>query len=282
MRPTLQGLLLAGLLALAPAARAADGELAAWLREGRSDRVERQLNALQQRFESGTADEVELRDAYRVFYALDEAQLATLRRWAAQSPASYPARLALGIHYRRASSDARGGQYIRDTPEDDLRRARRLAADAAAELDASMRLTAKPYLSLFHRMEIDGTFGSHGDLQRDERLAAKMLPGNYLARMRFVNFTTPRWGGSYAEVDAFIARARAEGAPASALARMEAVELADKGLTLQERGDVAGELDAYRAALEKGMLAGGDALTNELEHAHRVVCRQEPMHPYCH
>ena len=281
MQTTLGGLLLAGLLALTSAAAEPCHDAAACLSEGRADVVDTQLSALQRRFEAGTADEIELRNAYRPFYKLDDLQLAALQHWAARSPKSYPARLALGVYYRHEASQTRGTQYAEDTPAADLQRSQAFAAKARVEFDASMNLTATPYLTVFHQMEIDALYGSHDDLRRDERLAARMLPFNTLARIRYVAYSTPRWGGSYEIVDAFIAHAHDAGVAAPAIREMEALELDDKAKTFQEHGDNHAAMDAYRAAADKAALAGGDVLTNELGYARKYVCRYEPQHPYC-
>lgn len=74
--------------------------------------LEAALTGVQSRFEGGQATEIELRDAFRPFYNLDEASAKNLIAWAASSPKSYVAHLALGIHYKRRGSDARGDKYL--------------------------------------------------------------------------------------------------------------------------------------------------------------------------
>jgi len=71
------------------------------LRSNNVGELERLLNGVQERFERDTLSEIELRNAFRPFYDLDERAAANLAMWASASPKSYVARLAFGIYLKR-------------------------------------------------------------------------------------------------------------------------------------------------------------------------------------
>lgn len=82
-------------------------------------------------------------------------------------------------------------------------------------------------------------------------------------------------------MDDYIALARREHAPRATLLRLEALELDDKALTLKEHGRLDEAMPIYKQAMDKAVLAGGDALDNDFTSVRQVVCYREPHYPHC-
>ena len=257
----------------------AQGSFQGLLESGSTVAVGRHLDGLQQRFEAGSASEVELRDAYRLFYKLDDAQVRALQRWVVESPTSYVAHLSLGVYLAHAAHAARGTRYVAGTSKTDMDRYRQLEESARKELDASLPLTAKPYLSLFQMLDLDGMTGDRVALASSERRASEMLPANHLVRERYVEYLTPRWGGSYVAMDGYIAAARRNGVPDEAVLRLEAIEAGDKALTARQDGDWQQAVALYKQAIAAARKADPNSLEElSLVEGRNYVCShtQEP------
>src|SRR5690606_19998049 len=156
---------------------------------------------------------------------------------------SYPSHLALGIYLKKQGLEARGTKYISETSDKELNKMREYLTKARAELSKSLQLTKKPYLSIFHLLDISSTMGEKNESYALLKKANTILPSNSLARNRYLNSITPRWGGSYSEVDRFIESCKSEGAPNFVIAQLQAVKFQDKGLTFYEKNN-------YQAASE--------------------------------
>jgi hypothetical protein len=262
-----------------PRSEAAD--VVSLLRSGDFRQLESQLSKAQQGFEKGELTEYELRNAFRPFYRLDEVADKNLQDWVERSPKSYVAHLALGIRYKRMGGEARGGAYISETPPARLKESRRLNDLSETELRRSMALTEKPYLSIFHLMSIMGDRGDRNSLSLLLLQGNKILPSNALVRNRYCMFLVPRWGGSYEDVDNFIARSRRQGAPASVILQLRAIELEDKGLTLMERRDPIAANELFEKALQLGKEIGGTFTEENLGRTWEYLCKSQKKSPNC-
>ena len=166
--------------------RAMDGEILTSLGSRDFLFLDKTLNTLQADFEINHATEIQLRDAFRPFYKLDINQQDALRAWAQNFPKSYAAHLALGIFLKRAGWEARGSRFISETSQAQIAEMHKLFGISQLELNRSLALSTKPYLSIFHLLDIARAEGddeqSHALLAR----ANKMLPNNRLARNRYL------------------------------------------------------------------------------------------------
>ena len=228
-----------------------------------------------------TYSEFELRNAYRPFYSLSDEAFVNLKKWAESSPHSYAAHLALGIYYKRKGSDARGSEYMSKTPSDRIEHMRYYYRKASIELVTSLTLTEKPYLSLFHLQTIEQQNGNREALLILLRKANEYYPDNFLVRSRHALSLTPRWGGSYKELDAFIASSISEGAPTDVIKRLVAIEYNDKGHTLEEINLHDQAMQHFTKALELGAEVGGTFAEEFLGTSRYYACRGKKDYPGC-
>ncbi|MBV8271701.1 MAG: DUF4034 domain-containing protein [Cupriavidus sp.] len=240
------------------------------------------LNGLQARFEAGQATEVELRDAFRPFYKLTPSQEAAAREWVRVSPNSYSAHLALGVFLRRKAGEARGNEFIDKTPPEKIARMRALLDEARPETERALELTPKPYLAAFHLLGITSLEGDRAASRRAIQIANKALPSNHLARTRYIaDIITPRWGGSYLEMQAFIAQSKREGMNAVGLMQLEAIMYNDMGQSAMDKGDAASAYPYFHKALDLDKQNGGIFRKDYLTASQYYVCSVSRDSRYC-
>lgn len=231
--------------------------LTTWLIQRDHAALERSLSAVQQGFEAGTVTETDLRQAFAPFGALnDERALQSLRDWAAQAPDSYAAQLAFGLSHRVQGSEARGRRYWEDTPPERHEGMQQAFALAEPALRRSVALTAIPYLSLVNLMSIAANLGDRGTLHASLLLANQALPGNRSVRLQYARFLLPRWGGSHAQLEAFIAQSREQGVAPGTLLEMQAIALNDIAQQRRAEGDEPGARERFRQSLQLARQAG--------------------------
>jgi len=245
--------------------------------------LDRRMMDLQRGFEAGSLTDFDLIASYRNFHSsLSPDAVAKLDEWVVQSPDSYVAHLARGMYLKNQGLSARGDKYISQTPPEAIAKAKEYFSQATTELEKSLPLTSKPYISLYEllglAMESTG-YRDKADKYLDE--ANQMAPDNSLIRDRYMVSLTPRWGGSYEQEGAFIQRNVDAGAPDKLIAQFRAIELNDQGMTFLEGKRPQEAKNLFVQALRLGE-QGGSYFSNQwLAAAHRYVCGQSPEEDYC-
>jgi len=270
---------LVALLAMGAVAGAAD--VAAMLAANDVAGVDELLNGVQKRFEEGAVTEIDLRNAFRPIYDLTPTEAQNLHAWAASHPTSYAAHLAEGIYFKKRALAARGDKYISETSKEALEEMSRNFGPAKAELTKSRDLTKKPYLSLFHLLDVALYEGNRAEALALLTAANEILPKNSLARNRYAMSLMPRWGGSYPDVEAFIVKSKSEGLDERGIMQLQAILHDDKGHTLEERGDHAAARAEFVQALDLGRQVGGTVQVDFLKVSRIYVCSGPDGAKYC-
>jgi hypothetical protein len=242
--------------------------------------LDKYLTELQAKFEAGKATELELRDAYRIFYALDPLQFQTLDAWTKNLPKSYAAHLAKGVAYSIAAYKARGTQFIDKTPEHKMDEMGRLMNIAARELNASLPLTAKPYLTYYNLIDVFRVCGEFEGARWATDKAERILPHNYLVNTIYIGNLVPKWGGSYEQMLAFIEE-RKKDSPQSEILALEAIYYNDMGQAAARRHDNRAAHDNYVEALKRSNVVGGTLRRDYLGSANYWVCNSTKEAEYC-
>lgn len=209
------------------------------------DALERLFAAHQSRFDQDPATVDALEYAYAAFDHLPADAEATLGEWIAKMPASYTARTARGRFYLGRGLEARGTDLISATPKANIRTMQAQLAKAKADLDASVPLTAKPYVSHLSLIELYQVNGTREQAQQAYDAAVRLAPQNLRLRQMWMSILEPRWGGSLAAMEAYAAEsARQLSNPADA-AKLALRVAHYRALELSRARDWAKALLAY-------------------------------------
>jgi tetratricopeptide (TPR) repeat protein len=145
-------------------------------------------------------------DAADAFGSAEPELRASLDAWAAATPASFAPYLARAAYWRATAHAQRGAKWVRDTPDEDLAAMKDPATLGLA--DAARALSLRPRLVAARRLQIQlGLLASSRAARReaiDGALAA--CPSCFQVRVTYLFSLTPRWGGTYDEMDS-VARA---------------------------------------------------------------------------
>jgi len=264
---------LAQALVLVPAARAQpESSPRAELRRGAFAALDRRLSGFQASYEAGQLTDAQLRDGYRPLYDLDGPLLEQLKSWVRSRPNSYAAHLLLGVHYKHLGDDARGGDFIPDTPAAAITEMKRQHQLAMGELERSTHLTAKPYLSWFLMLGIAQDEGSAAERLRILDQALRLDAVAELVRVRYMTTLARRWGGSRPRMEAFIARSQREGVPDRVVHELQAIEEDDKGKDSEDAGDDGAARQHFGKALALAADSAPFFLEDALQSSQRVLC----------
>lgn len=207
--PLPSGLPLAG-----PEGNAADGRprqhvdraaLRSLLHHRRFADLTRYLEQLQAEFEADPAREAWPMDAADAFASAEPELLEPLGAWVEASPESFAPRLARAAHRNAVAWARRGGKWAKDTPGEDVSSAQDAATRAL--VDAERALALRPRLVAAHRLRLlTLRLGPAGKAQEEAvQQAIAGCPSCFQVRVAYLLGLAPRWGGSYAAMEAFAA-----------------------------------------------------------------------------
>ncbi len=198
-------------------------DLQSWLEAGDIASAETYYAGLQQAFESGTASEQVLQQAFRDFDEGSSADGRFYDRWIEAYPKSYAARTARGGYYYRLAWERRGNDFLQQTSPQKVVDMKRLLVQARTDLKASLPLTVKPLISALYLLNAAMLDGSADERRQWLDLGDRVVPDNTLLRLRYMVSLTPKWGGTYPQMHAFLNESRRRQLPETLLARLDAL-----------------------------------------------------------
>lgn len=254
----------------------------ALLAEGQIAAVETSYSDLQRRFEAGKASEMDLLDAYMAFYQREDRYTPQLNAWIAAYPKSASAYAARGVYFRRLGDARRGGDYIDKVPPENLRYMEQMHALAIKDLTAALAANPKSYIAALHLLNIAVFAGDDLKAFRYLNVGNEILPTNLLIRARYLISLTPKWGGSWKEMEVFIGQQKANGASADRVEQLRSIMANEMGRVAQEAGEEAASRQAYTRALELSK-SGGAWFRNYYLKASLQMCRDpnQSSKEYC-
>jgi Zn-dependent protease with chaperone function/TPR repeat protein len=211
--------------------------------------LERLLGGYQWAFEADSDSSRQLEIAFGSFGKVPRSGEPVLNEWVAKHPTSYSALVARATYYHAQGLDARGGRFMKDTPAENVETMRFYMEKARRDLGKSLKLTQKPYLSRTMLMVIARTSGSRRSVRPQYLEAVKLAPQSVELRLAYMTSLEPRWGGSLAEMEAFVAESRAQLKDPAAPARLAARIPAYRAHELQREKNYAQALQLYDEAI---------------------------------
>jgi predicted Zn-dependent protease len=147
-------------------------------------------------------------NAFRALGKIPNAARADLERWAKQEPSSYAASLALAGFHANQAMEARGFAATADTPKENFAAMRQSLALARAELERAVTLSPSPYVARRMLMASARLRGDRAGEQANYAEALKLAPKDVELRLAHMTMLEPRWGGSEAQMQAYIEESR--------------------------------------------------------------------------
>jgi Zn-dependent protease with chaperone function/Tfp pilus assembly protein PilF len=232
-------------------------DVLAMLERGDYGALDARLADLQTRYERGQLGEDELEHAFRAFRRVGASAEQPLKAWGEKMPESYCARVALGIYYLWRGIEARGGGYASETPEAKMEAMQALLARARPELERSIALAPKPYLSHLSMVTLARYAGGERDLGlRHFQEGLRVAPQSVSLRLARMTTLEPRWGGSYRAMEALAQEAKENLKEPLAAERVAARIPAYRANELQRQKKYAEALSLYDEAIRLDPRAG--------------------------
>lgn len=147
--------------------------------------------------------ERELSIAYDAFEIKDESYAVLFDEWIATTPNAYPAYVARASYRVSMGWASRGHNWARETQADQIEAMRRYFDLATQDLDVALKLDEKGMMAYRLYIEIYGVTGEPLKASQMQVSAAKINAASYLARVRYMHFISPRWGGSFEKMKSF-------------------------------------------------------------------------------
>lgn len=191
--------------------------------------LDAKANSLQAGYEAGRVSSVELLHGFRAFYGTNPKVTPLIDEWVRLFPRSYAARLARGIHYRVLAGEARGGKWISETSPEQVRAMEDYLDQALRDLQASEALAKKPILTYLHELTVGMI---RGDRDSNRATLAKALaidPKDFTIRRKYMSTITPRWGGSFGEMQDFLKASQKQGVTERDLHTLQAMIEIERG-----------------------------------------------------
>jgi Zn-dependent protease with chaperone function/TPR repeat protein len=207
--------------------------------------LERLLGGHQWAFEADSSNSRQLENAFGAFRKVPRSGEAALNEWVEKHPASYAALVARGSYYYAQGLDARGTAFLKDTPDENIEAMRVYMSKARRDLERSLKLTQKPYLSRLLLMSVTRTAGGRRGVKAQYVEAVKLAPQSVELRLAYMSSLEPRWGGSLAEMEVFAAESRAQLKDPDAAARVAARIPAYRAHERQREKDFIQALQLY-------------------------------------
>lgn len=220
--------------------------------------LERLLAGRQLAFERDATESARLENAFRAFGKVPRSAQPVLDEWVKAAPSSYVALVARASFCVSQGLDARGGAYIGETPPENIESMRFYLDKARADLERSLALSSKPYLSHAYLMTVARVGGGRGRGDEHFEAALKLAPHSVELRLRHMSDLEPRWGGSLAQMQAFAERSRKDLGDEAAANRIAARVPAYRGFERRLAKDWSGALKHFDEAI--ALDASADAL----------------------
>ncbi|RKG75072.1 DUF4034 domain-containing protein [Corallococcus exercitus] len=237
------------------------------------------VEQLQWGMESNPQDEHWMTDGIQALGngAPDSAEL--LDAWVEASPRSFAPYLARGTHWVNVGYLRRGTRFVAATAEEELAGMQKAFERAVPDLTRAWALHPKAVAAARPLIHVANALGDREDRERVFARAAEQCPSCADVRSVYLHGLTPRWGGSYEEMDAF-AEAQSRAHPELGFLRGFAdwdrandprvEDDNDRALVLLAQALSAGDYWEFRLARAK-RLRGTGALDAALVESNRAV-----------
>ncbi len=189
----------------------------------------------------------------RVYFEIDDPRLEdAFNGWADRFPTDYQPYLARGIYYFKKGLESRGGRWASETSAAQFAGMERYYAMANKDFEKALNLKKDITVPCYYFIRIKRSSSDDIITEGMPQILAKGLaidPSSFILRSVYLLSITPRWGGSYEEMDTF-ARDSQKYAPANPkMAALMGYAFYDAGDMKMINGDYTAALSLLNKAL---------------------------------
>ncbi len=164
------------------------------------------MERFQTDFEADPRKEYWPHDAVDAFGSAEPQLRPKLDAWAKATPDSFAPYLARAAHLVRVGLFERGSAWTKDTPESNFVAMRTAFGEAQKDIERAMLHHPKLVTALRLQIQMRAAT-SRSDGRTEVENATTVCPSCFLVRVAYLTYATPRWGGSYEEMDRYAAAA---------------------------------------------------------------------------
>ncbi|MBN2693142.1 DUF4034 domain-containing protein [bacterium] len=170
--------------------------------------LNKKLFELERNFEMDPKNEERLFDGFFSFGTGDPSYLKYIDEWIKYSPKNNIPKIAKGFHYYELAWRARGYKYICETDRKNIELMRKNLSKTAEELIKSLD-NGLDHVVLYYLLIKSTTMLGDKKLKKDIlEKALKVYPQSFRIRISYLLSISPRWGGSYEEMEQFIEKSQ--------------------------------------------------------------------------
>jgi len=165
------------------------------------------LNALLEKRQEAAIRDVRLEDdiiaAYEAFWINDRSYESLFNRWIAEFPNSYLPYLARAKYFYNLAFELRGGKWASETSDKQFQEMKFYLSKSEQDIQQALQRHAKGIMPYYLLVGMDRS----NKPRAGKPLLAKALevePASLHLRAKYLSGITPRWGGSYEEMQEII------------------------------------------------------------------------------
>lgn len=162
------------------------------------------LHKYQTDSESDILAEEDLFTAYDAFDIDDESYDALFNAWIEASPESYQPYIARAEYYYSLGWASRGNKWVSETKKEKFVEMANYFGKALEDIATALKINSHSMVPYYLLIGITNTQDKDDEMALIARKALEINPASYKVRSRYLYALTPRWGGSFEQMQAFI------------------------------------------------------------------------------
>lgn len=226
--------------------------LRALFEKGEHDRLTQELDRLYQAARADVRLEFPHNDSYRVFARPGPEELARLDAWQKRMPRSFHPLLARARYRSELAYASRGTRSARETTPEQFRLMNEHLAAAEKDLTAALAIETRLMPAYWMLIGIHANRAERSGVLAMRKLGLVLFPTSYSLRARLLWFMSPRWRGSYPEMEEVAKEADAHVAANPRLAALRGFIELDQADQAERRKAYAEAEKLLTRAIERG------------------------------
>lgn len=167
------------------------------------------LEDFQKAYEQDVANEDNMLDAYdRGFFFKESGYETLLDEWVKNFPDHYQPYLARASYYYRMGWDARGGKFSSETSDNQIENMKDYFAKAKEDIKNVLDKKQDNIIPYYFLINIYKALGDGISVKAILQKALEKCPSSFRIRSTYLLAIAPRWGGTYEEMERFIAESQ--------------------------------------------------------------------------